>query len=381
MKIELRAFIRYWAVVVLMGALWLLALTYGSGIGMAYGVYGKAKLLTLIAFAWQFIFRRRFRVVYREMAYTLFFVMTWCAISLIFYGQDNTDYLWVYLLIPLMSRLSLTRSQMKWISLMYGALGGAVLWLTKYGTVFRGWNQNSIAMLAFFSYTVFAASYTEAKDWKRVCFFAYSGIYFLWLNDLGSRGSTLFSMILLAGNISLVPLRRLVRRKRVLWLLLFPLLTAIAVAAVHGLPFVSRMNVWSMQRFHKPLFNGRDTLWLQGFRLLGEHPFLGNGNLGAGNWHNSAVTCLVGAGCVGYLVWLFGIRKILNMADNSDHDSLIYGLKAAFAVIWLQQTIELGLIAPQANVIPYAVLGLLLARANTVAEESTRGTIDHSSRI
>lgn len=379
MKIELRAFIRYWGIVVLMGALWLLALTYGSGIGIAYDVYGKAKLLTIAVFVWQFVFRGKFRVVSRGMAYTLFFIFTWYVTSFLFYGKENTDYLWVYLLIPLMSQLSLTKSQMRWISLMYGALGGAILWLTKYGSVFRGWNSNSIAMLAFFSYAVFAASYTEVKDRKRIYLLIYSGLYFLWLNDLDSRGSTLFSIILLAGSFSLIPLRSLVKRKRILWLLLIPLLIAIFVVAVRDFPFVSKLNIWSLQRFRKSIFNGRDELWLQGFRLLERHPFFGNGNFGGNNWHNSAVTCLVGAGGIGYLVWMLGIRKILNMAE--DDDSLIYGLKAAFLAIWLQQTIELGLIAPQANVIPYAILGLLLARSNTLEKEKLSEAVNRSSGL
>ena len=370
-----------WGIVVLMGALWLFALTYGSGVGRAYDVYGKVKLLVLLVFVWQFIFRRKFRVISRKTAYALSVIFVWYVISLLFYEQDNTDYLWVYLLILLMSRLSLTKSQMKWISLMYGALGGAVLWFAKYGTVFHGWNQNSIAMLAFFSYTVFAASYTDVKDRKRIYLVLYSGLYFWLLNDLDSRGSILFSVILLAGSFSLIPLRKLVKRKYILWMLLIPLMTAIFLVSVRDFSFISALNTWSLQRFHKSLFNGRDVLWSQGFALWSKHPVFGNGNFGKINWHNSAVTCLVGAGAVGYLVWLFGVRKILNMADDSGKDSLIYGLKAAFVVIWIQQAIELGLIAAQVNVIPYAILGLLLARTNTVAEENQRGAISHSSGL
>ena len=55
---------------------------------------------------------------------------------------------------------------------------------------------------------------------------------------------------------------------------------------------------------------------------------------------------------------------------------VVYGLFIAFLMIWLQQSLELGMVAPQANVVPYGILGLLLGRLKTLenndGEESMR---------
>ena len=362
--------IRNWIIVPIMGALWLIGLLYQSGIGKIYDVYGKTKLLTICIFLWQFAARGKFQRIPRALANMLLILFIGNIWTYVKYGREVTDYLWVYLLIPLLGELTVGERQLRWISLMYGGLGGAVLFITNYGTAFGGWNTNSIGMLAFFSYVVFIASYVELREKKRiVILLLYSLVYYLWLEMLNSRATILFSLAALLCILSIIPLRKWLNRRMLLIWLLVPLLVAVVVVTVKDAGFVESLNSWSIQTFSKSLFNGRDRLWYSGFQKLWSTPFFGNGNLSSANWHNSAVTCLVGCGVVGYVCWLLVTRAVLSRGLKRLADGTVFGLMAAFLIIWFQQSVELGLIAAQANVVPYGILGLMWARVKTLERE------------
>ncbi len=68
---------------------------------------------------------------------------------------------------------------------------------------------------------------------------------------------------------------------------------------------MNTLDLWSMQNFQKPLFNGRDELWESGFKILGEHILFGSGTL-EGNWHNCVVTLLVVWQC-----WLYFLASFI----------------------------------------------------------------------
>lgn len=160
----------------------------------------------------------------------------------------------------------------------------------------------------------------------------------------------------------------MIKHRAFLLLLLAPLLLAVVVVLIRSTPFAYKLNIWSLNNTQKPFFNGRDMIWLLGFREWLRNPLLGNGNF-AGNFHNSAVTLLVGSGAVGYCIYLGAIAKILNYASRFSDDTIVSGLILSYLTIWLHQSLELGLVAPQGNAIPFAILGLLLARTKTLERE------------
>ena len=90
---------------------------------------------------------------------------------------------------------------------------------------------------------------------------------------------------------------------------------------------------------------------------------------------------LYGCGAAGFVVWISGTRNMLRRGLAHLDDSVIYGLFIAFLMIWLQQSMELGLVAPQANVVPYGILGLLLGRVKTLENNDGEESIDHNPGI
>lgn len=359
----------------IMGIVWLVALLYISGIGQTYDVYGKAKLLVIALFLLQTIIHSRRKLSVKKAAAPvailailfLTVLVTWLR-----FNQSMLDYLWLYLLIPLLASLPVEEKPMLWVSILYGGLGMAVLFVRNFGTAFDKWNENTLAIIAFFSFVVMITAINKVKNIFVFLFLSsYFVIYYLWSEPLHSRSGVLFSLILLLGVLGVIPFRTwLKKRSVVLLLLLIPLLIAILEATLSSADILYDLDHWSRQVFGKPLFNGRDNLAKAGFTRWWQHPIFGNGNLSTESWHNSAVTMLVGGGAVGFLIWIFSTASFLQKGVAFLQDKIVFGLMLGFLVIWLHQTVELGLVAAQANAIPYAMLGLLFGRINTIRKQN-----------
>lgn len=348
--------------------LWSIGMVAVSGYGQSINLYAKTMNITLVCFAVTIIFRRG---TFNNYIIMLFIYLCFSnLLTYMLYGSTIFEYAWLYVLVFLISQFCMSGKQLQKIGLIYGLLGGAVLWIANYTDIFEGWDGNSVSMISFFSYTIFAATtYPQKKKITKFIFILYSVLYFVWLEVTESRASMLFSAVLLLvlffPKIMKSAIESNVIRK--LWILM-PLFFAVFVVCIRNAAFVSNLNLWSYETFGKPIFNGRDIIWYRGFQKFGMYFIFGCGDL-SGNWHNSAVTCLVGTGVVGYLVWFFGINQLYKIVRYWLDDPYIYGLASAFIMIWLQQSVELGLIAAQGHIVPFVLLGLLCARINTLRRE------------
>ncbi len=221
------SFIKKWAVVPVMVLVWLLALFYQSGIGSTYDVYGKAKVIVIIL-----------AVIYlcvsgvsRANILLALYVIVCGVFTEIAYGYDTFDYVWLYLLIPLIALLPVEKAAMNMVSLIYGILGMAVLVIYNYGSVFDGWNTNSIAMIAFFSFAVMIASFNEIRRWWIFALLAlYYATYYYLTDVLESRSGFFFTIIMLLGVIGIIPMKKIMNiKKGLLILLLIPLIVAVCM--------------------------------------------------------------------------------------------------------------------------------------------------------
>ena len=358
--------------------LWFVGLTYVSGFGSAYRIYEKTMYLTLLVFLFYFFSTNNFRFVNKNALFVIMFFVIHNVYTYYVYGFSYESYIWLYLIIFIFSLWNLTEFQMRIIGMAYGILGGVVLFYANYTSVLSGWDGNSISLTPFISYTAFAASLSNLRDAKKItAFIVYSLLYFYHLNTLGSRSTIWFSMVLLLCLFHIIPLKRMMKNKAILIiLLLLPLIIAIFVVSVQNAPFVHTLDNWSYNHFNKPIFNGRDTIWDYGFQKFGRNMFLGNGDF-YGRWHNSAVTILVGMGSIGYIVMLSIFWNIWKKGAEFSDDYVVYGLFTAFIICWLQQSVELGLVALKANPLYYSILGLMLARIKALScgEENKKSFI------
>ena len=63
------------------------------------------------------------------------------------------------------------------------------------------------------------------------------------------------------------------------------------------------------------------------------------------------------------------------------NDGTVFGLATAFLVIWMQQSVEIGLVSAEPNIIPYMILGLLYARINTLESEKDDEAIYNNTGV
>ncbi len=367
--------IKEWYSVIIMCFIWLLALLYGSGIGQTLDVYGKTSIAVIVLVVGYVLASRSYEKLVSKKIIALFiYIIAVNIFTSIAYGKEMWDYVWLYLLIPFIGLFPVKETPMKLISLIYGGLGMAVLYLVNYGSVFKGWNENSIAIIAFFSFAVLIMAFNNLKNIFAMAFLLfYAFMYYQWTDVLNSRGGVLFAAIMLLCVLNIIPAKKILKsRYSIIIILLIPLVIALIIGFLVPPSAVRSLDLWSYKVFDKPIFNGRDVLWRKGFEQWLKYPLFGSGNL-AGNWHNSAVTMLVGGGLVGFCIWIFGTDKILTSAKKYLEDSIVRGLMIGFLTIWLHQTIELGLVHPQANPIPYAMLGLLVGRIRTIKRENGNG--------
>lgn len=366
----------------LCGILWLIGFTYYTGFGQAYDIIGKAKMLILALFLYCIAVYHKHYNFNLGNVFAAFLIIYMIIINEARNGRSVEAYIWVWLLIPILKMFPVQNAQFKLIGLAYGVAAIGILLIGNVTSTFAGWDGNSVSMVQFFSYTVFMASMADTKDKKNIRrIVLYSVIYLYLLNVFGSRSAQLFSVIMLLCVLSVIPFRRFFGKPLILVALILPLILAIVVVLIQDNPVVEVINDWSYDTFNKPIFNGRDILWEMGFNTWKKAPFIGNGNMDHYGYHNSAIVTLVGAGCIGYMILIGACYKILSHAIKWIDDSTVYGLATAFLVIWMQQSVEVGMIRANPNVIPYMILGLLYARINTLESEKDDQVIYNNTGV
>lgn len=364
------------------GVLWLIGFTYDTGYGIGYDILGKTKILVLALFLFCIVIYHKKYNFSLGSVFVAFMLVYMILINETRNNRSIENYIWVWLLIPVLKLFPVQKAQFKLIGFAYGIATIGVLLIGNVTGIFSGWDGNSVSIMQFFSYTVFMASLSDTKDKKNIRrIILYSAVYLYLLNAFESRSAQLFSVIMLLCMLSIIPFRKFYGKPLILLALLLPMIIAVVIVLVKDLPVVEVVNDWSYDIFNKPIFNGRDFIWGMGFDTWKKAPFIGNGNLAQYSYHNSAITCLVGAGIIGYAILIGVCYKILSGAIKWINDSIVYGLATAFLIIWMQQSVELGLITSAPNVIPYMILGLLYARINTLESENDGEGVYNNTNI
>lgn len=362
--------------------IWFVGFTCNTGFGVGYDIIGKVKLLILALFLYCIVVHHNKYNFNLGTAFAAFLVVYMIIINESRNGRSIENYIWVWLLIPILKMFPVKTAQFKLIGLAYGVAALGVLLIGNVTSIFARWDGNTVSMVQFFSYTVFMASLSDTKEKKNIRrIVLYSVIYLYLLNAFESRSAQLFSIVMLLCVLSVIPFRKCFGKPLIMMALLFPLIMAVVIVLIKDLPIVETLNDWSYDTFNKPIFNGRDMIWEMGFETWKKALVIGNGNLAQYSYHNSAITALVGAGTVGYTILIGVSYKILSHAKKWINDSVVYGLATAFLVIWMQQSVELGLISSAPNVIPYMILGLLYARINTLESEKDDEVIYNNTGI
>ncbi len=352
--------------------LWVINLFNGTGLGMAYKTTELAMLMAVVIAIVCVAFRLAkdgdILVQPRYFYVIIPLVLVFAGTSILQgYRLTGLESLWPFLLVYILSFTRPNITALRMTAIAYAVMGLAILYVYSYTDILDGWNVNTIAMIGLFSFLVFTIPFYGMKGWRSFALLPVVGVaYVILLWPTESRSCILAIFITLAIILRLVPVEKVLRSPVGLWIvMLVPLIIAIFISLFSIFGDISGLTQWSYETFNKPLFNGRDRIWWDGFTRLFQHPLFGTGNNNNfGYWHNSAMACLAAYGIVGYYFWIKIIRLILWEGVSYLEDVSVLGSMAVFAVLYCHQSVELGIFAVKPSLLPYVILGILLGRIN-----------------
>ena len=358
---------------------WLINLFNGTGLGAVYKTTELAMMIAMVIAIACVAFKMAKDgdiLVQPRFFYTIVpLTLVFGGISILKgYGITGFESLWPFLIVYILSLTRPNITALRMTAIAYGAMGMIVLYVFNYMDTLKGWNPNTIAMIGLFSFLVFTIPFYGMSGWRSFVLLPLVGtayVILLWPTE--SRSCIIAIIATLAVVLRMIPVRGIFRTSTGMWVLMFvPLISAVFISLFSIFGDISGLTQWSYETFNKPLFNGRDQIWINGFLQVFQRPLFGSGNNNAGYWHNSAVACLVAYGVVGYYFWVRIPYQILKEGVPYMDDVAVIGSMAAFGIIYCHQSVELGFFAVNPSLLPYVILGILLGRVNYVKERSSR---------
>ena len=355
-----------WLHVVLVAIIWIVNLFTGTGLNEIYHVTQYFAIIVYITtFSFVIIHSNRISYSKNNLGGFIGIIVVFLFSSIIHgHGFIAMNYLWVYFLVYVLSHFMYSDRDLFWIGLICVMAGFSVLFIYNYGTFLNGWNENTIAMISFFSYLLFLISFFKKQDKKTfVLLSAISCLFLINIFNTNSRSCIIFCIFVLLFAFRLLDSQLLYKdTRRIIWVILTPLIIALIVVVISKGPYMYALDSWSLSKFEKPFFNGRDVLWDEAFTIFFLHPLLGIGTMSTNNWHNAVITCLVAFGGIGLILWLNGMRLIIDQGKQYTEDHIVRGCLVTFLIIFFQQSFELGLVSEDVNLLPYVILGLMFGR-------------------
>lgn len=360
--------------------LWILNLFNGTGLGTVYQTTEKTRSLIYIAVILIILMKcREHHLWVDKQDFIIFGGMAFIFIAVSMFkgnGAMGLHYLTAFLLIYCLSKLNVCEKTVKLTGLVYVVMGLGVLYIYNYGSILSGWNANTIGMTGLYSFLFFLISFHDVGSIRsKIIVVVLTLIYIYLIIPTDSRSCTWFAIIAVLFALSILPRNIILKTDSRLYLwLLIPLLVALFVVIISQGTYMQQLNLWSLQKFKKPIFNGRDEIWEYGLNILFNNLLFGRGNL-EGNWHNCIITVLTAYGIIGSTLWVMAFQRILSRGRLWLGDSIVVGCMITFLMMYIQQSVELGLICEVPNLLPYIVLGVMLGRIKYLRENSIQGNM------
>lgn len=345
--------------------IWLASLLIGSGIEHIYKTTEIIKCITIFIFLFFAIPKQKgyLKIEKNKMISLLLMILSFFLSALINIEYSSFfNYIWVFFLVMVICNLNYTEKNLIISGNIICVLGIYVLYDFTNEGVFAGWNSNSVAITGLYSYLMFMIpNFFDKKNKIKIYVYLVSMIYLYLLYNTDSRSSILCMSLMLISYLYRYKMFNL-KNSTIIFILLFPMILSIVVVLISNSGLYNVLDIWSRNTFDKPIFNGRNEIWQYGMNSFFQNPLLGIGYINTGYWHNSAMACLVSYGFLGYTSWIIFFYHLLKCDNRGNFNYNEFPIKVAFMLIYLQQSVELGLFSQKPNLIPYFLLGLLLSK-------------------
>lgn len=343
--------------------IWLFSLVNESGWGLLFHTGEKMNWLILMWFIYLSLFKRRKFIPVMNKVSLIGFILFFIFIAFNTSGKwEGATYLVSFLTIFCFSNINISAKELSFSAFTVGFLGLGLITIYARTEILGGWNDNAIAMLTLFSFIYFSIFFNSVKKkWIRCVCWIMTFAYIVQIAGTDSRGGLLFMLLAVIMMFTRESTRKIISSPKIRTLIIyFPLIIAIIAVWIASQSWFFELDNWSQLNYGKPIFNGRDELWVDGFHDILDYPF-GRGEF-AFNYHNSAVACISVFGVIGYILWINFFKRQLFVMTGYLDDYTVYACMCAFILIYMQQSIELGFINQMPNMIPYMILGIGLGR-------------------
>lgn len=296
---------------------------------------------------------------------------------------EGAEYLVAFLTVYLTAQGTITRKVMAVSGIVIAILGLVVLRIYVFGNILSGWNDNAISMVGLFSFVYFSMFLISKKGTVAFWIWNIVTVLYLWLLfKTECRSGMLFAVVAVVCIVYSRTVKKMLHGPKVRLLLLnLPLILAFVVIFLASSSHFEALDRWSLEANGKGIFDGRDVLWDNALKLLAKTDYLGTGKFKM-NYHNSGVAALSVFGVLGYVCWVKYFSCNIKRLQRHLSDDMVYASLLAFLIIYLQQAVDLGFISPTPNLIPYAILGIGLARVRMLqAPTRTYESKCHHTRI
>lgn len=343
--------------------IWFFSLVNESGWGLLLHTGEK---MNWLIFAWSMyllLMKRRKFIPTMSIEILMGFILFFIIIAFYISGKwEGATYLVSFLTIFCFSNINISVKELSFSALAIGFLGLGLITIYARTEILSGWNDNAIAMLTLFSFIYFSIFFNSAKKkWVRVLCWIMALAYVVQIAGTDSRGSLLFMLLAVIMMFTRETTRKIISGHKIRALIVyFPLIIAIVTVWIASQSWFLEWDNWYQLNYGKPIFNGRDELWADGFNDILDYPW-GRGEF-AINYHNSAVGCIGVFGVIGYILWCNFFKRQLVAKTKYLDDYTVYACMCAFILIYMQQSVELGFISPMPIMMPYMILGLGLGR-------------------
>lgn len=352
----------FWSIMAIILA-WVLSFVEPSGWAEGIGLPDTVNMAIFILSILFFIFipsRRPTTPAYIFLGLIITFILIPYITSESFQGAS---YLTSFLVVYLFSQARVSYRVVKYTAIGIGVGGLIILEIYLNGDTLSGWNDNAVSIFGLFSFFYFSIFLSLIKGTRKFVFWNIITVFYLvLLFSTDCRSGMIFSVL---GVLAIIYARRVKKfiNKRTYELLILniPLIIAFIVIAIGNSDSFAELDKWSHDSNGKGVFNGRNELWEMSLELLAQTDYIGVGRFFL-NFHNSCIAALTVFGVAGYVFWELYFFDILKKLRAYMADRIVYGCMVSFIMIFLQQSVELGLISTNPNLLPYLILGVGLGR-------------------
>lgn len=283
---------------------------------------------------------------------------------------QGAEYLVAFLTVYLAAQGTITLKVIAVSGIIIAILGLVVLRIYVFGNILSEWNDNAISMVGLFSFVYFSMFLISKKGTMAFWLWNIVTAIYLWLLfKTECRSGMLFAVVAVVCIVYSGTVKKMLHGPKVRLLLLnIPLVLALAVILIASSSHFDALDRWSLESNGKGIFDGRDVLWDNALKLLAQTDYLGTGKFKF-NYHNSGIAALSVFGVLGYICWVKYFCCNIKRLQRYIQDDIVYASLLAFLIIYLQQSVDLGLIYRTPNLIPYAILGIGLARIKMINKQ------------